>query len=131
MQALSQAFAKSFDAVRRILLGRDAKLVLLRETETAAQYKTLAVIDAGWNMPDFNDYFGTQSFYVADLSQAFANKVRRITHLVIVNSIIPALNDQLYELTPETAPPGGLRPYWTLMAKSISKRFVPSMEVEP
>ncbi|HEX8653106.1 MAG TPA: hypothetical protein VF708_19975 [Pyrinomonadaceae bacterium] len=128
MIPLTEIRAVEFNVRRELFLGRSAKLVLLREDQSADRYKTLRVISADWDIPKPNEFFGTQSFYVADISQPFADLVHVTTHVVVVGSDLSPLNGQLFELTPETSAPTGEHAYWNLRCKSISKRFTPDLE---
>jgi hypothetical protein len=123
--------AEGFDEARGELLGHDAKLVLLEEDdegESGAPFIQVRVVESGW-FPKFSEFFGTTTFMVADISEVFGADVNnRTTHVTVTGSDIPALNNLLHELAPETAAPTGDKPFWRIRAKSLGRRYVPPVE---
>lgn len=127
---LTGAFGKGFDAKRKILLGKDAKLVLLaeRDGDDGAPFNTVRTVLTGWTSK-FSEFFGTTTFKVANISESFGADVRNSTHVMVTDSKMPALNNTLHELQTETAPPDGDKPFWRVRAKSVGRKFIPPDEI--
>lgn len=117
-------------AARRLLnrtrgrtFGAAATLVLLREKESEGVAPALEVVRRVSN--DWAAGSTLTSVKVADVSEAFAADMRKSTHLVVINSKLTAANGALHELTSDTDPPAGARPWWAISAASASRKYVP------
>lgn len=110
-------------------LGSDAKLVFLRQDGEAEAFKPpiRQQVD-GW-YPTFSEFFGTMTFSVADISDQFFTDVRKSTHIMVIDSVLPALNQTLYELQEDTISPTGLEPWWRLRAKSLGRKYIATQEI--
>lgn len=131
MIPLTKIKGKEFDVLRKLFLGKDAQLVLLREDGSTAAFETLATIASGWHSK-FSEFFGNQSFYVADITTnfgSFSGPGRKVTHLMVVNSKLPTLNNVLHETLAETAAPDASKPWWRIRAKSVGRKYVGTDEI--
>jgi hypothetical protein len=128
MPDMSKIYAKAFDAKRKIFLGSNAKMLLLDEVGTDRPFDVIETVIAGWGV-DFSDYFRDSTFKVADVTSAFAAKVRKSTHLMIVDSTNSGLNNVLFELQGETVPPLGGDAYWRIRATSLRRTYIAPEEV--
>jgi len=125
---ISEAMGEGFDALRETLIGDAAKLVLLRQDGGSAPFETIATIETGWH-PEFSEFFGNTVFSVADLTAEFAAKVRKADHLVVTGSDIPDLNNMIHETLDDTAAPDSDNPFWRIVAKSVGRKYVATVEI--
>lgn len=119
---LAAEIAEGFDELRAEFLGSAAKLLLLRTDGSAVAYSLLETITQGW-YPYFSEYFGMTTFQVASIETVFADKVRRASHLAVIDSTNQGLNNALYKLDASTQPPLGDEPFWKLRATSTGDRY--------
>lgn len=119
---IASALAVGFDAIRKALHGANAKLILLKEDGGAKAFDVVETLGSAW-LPEFSEFFGTTTFQVADVTEEFGAKVRRTSHLIVVNSDNAALNNALFEVVEGTQPPLGAEAYWKIRAKSTSRRI--------
>lgn len=121
IQTIASDFANGFDEIRRQLLGNNARLVLLKETDRESkdepEFEIVKAFSEGW-YPKYSEFFGTTTFNIADIHQLTAQKIRESSHLIVVNSNLSSINNLLHELTTDTAIPTPDKPIWGIRAKS-------------
>lgn len=120
LQVIAQDFAKGFDEIRVELLGRDAKLVLIKQD--GSPYSELKTVVQGW-CAKFSEHFGAITFNIADISQDFGLLVLSATHLYIIDSALPSTNNLLHEVTSDTAAPSADSPFWRVRARSTGRLY--------
>jgi hypothetical protein len=125
---ISEATGEAFDALRETLIGDSANLILLREDGTSAPFEVIATITSGWNS-EYSEFFGNDTFNVADLTAEFGQKVRKTTHVVVTGADLPDLNNMLYKTQEGTAGPDADSPFWRIRAKSVGRRYVSADEI--
>lgn len=122
-------FAEAFDNVRVELLGKDAKFVLLREEgSTHAFDQVQSPIEGGW-YPEYSKFYGNTTFHLADVSGTTAKNVRNATHVMMIDTVLEATNNLLFEMKAETAPPDMTTPWWRIRAEQLSRKYFPPEEV--
>jgi hypothetical protein len=117
-----QDIAEAFDESRAELYGESSKVMLLKENGVTKAFDIIATVETGWTA-EFSEFFNTTTVDIADVTEAFANKVRKSTHLIIISSDNAALNNTLFEFQDGTQPPLGAEAYWKIRAKSLNKRI--------
>lgn len=122
-------FGEAFDELREEFLGAEAKVVLLREEGKTKAFDDVVTVTSGWWSPKYSEFFGNSTFQIADVSQAFANQVRKASHLMVIDSAFPALNNTLHELASESAPPDSESPWWKLRAKPLGRKYIAEEEI--
>lgn len=125
---ISSDFAKGFDEVRKALLGDNAKLVLLQEEGTTVPYNQLQIITSGW-YPEYSSFFGNTTFHFADITGLTGNNIRNASFLMMIETFLEAMNNVVYEMKPETAPPDSNTPWWRIRASTTNKKYIPPNEV--
>jgi hypothetical protein len=119
VSALTAAWANRFNAQRRVFLGVDADLFLLKAD------KSISIeLAAAWSL-DKPDAEGVQTINIARNDDEFNSALRESSFIVILDSTNPSLNNQLCEITYRTACPGHDRPYWIVGVMQVGKRYVP------
>lgn len=122
---ITAAFAEGFDALRSELFGLEADLLLLQTDGGAQKFKSLLALSSAW-AAEFSEYFGSTTFQVARDDDEFNAAAKDATHVVVVNSERPALNNQLFEVDSSSTIPAGVEPYWRIRAKQTGGRYVPA-----
>jgi hypothetical protein len=121
---ISAAYASGFDASRGVLIGKDAKLVFLRETGTTVPFSVELTLPNKWDV-EFSEKQGDATFKIADITSEFAMIVRKSTHFMVIDSDNPGLNNVLHEkLGDEVKPPLGDEPFWKVGAHSLNRVYV-------
>lgn len=128
MLELTEVLAESFDIIRGLLIGEEAKFTLLKEKGDTQAFEEIAQVTSGWRAK-YSEFFGNTTFEVADISSEFAAKVRASDHLVISGSGVESMNDFIYEMLDETAAPDADKPYWRIRAKSLGRKYVGGEEI--
>lgn len=124
-----QDFIIVFNDRKEHELGSDAKLIFLRQDGEETPFKpAIRTQEAGW-YPTFSEFFGNMTFSVADISDEFFVDVRKTTHVIVIDSVLPAVNNTIFELLEETVSPTGLEPWWRLRAKSLGRKYIAEEEV--
>lgn len=121
---ITAGYAKGFDAERKALFGKRAKLLLLRSAGGTNAYRITATIEAGW-VAEFSEYFGTTTFRVARADPAFNDAIRESDLLTVINSDNAALNNQLHEINGETTVPAGVDPFWRIRVRAKGGTYAP------
>jgi hypothetical protein len=117
-------FADGFDEVKSETLGEVAKLVLLRVKGKDTPFEVVGTIATGW-MAKFNEFFSASVFRIADITAATAALVRRASHVMIIDSEIPALNNVVFAGDGKAQPPLQ-NPYWSYVATSEKRTYFPA-----
>lgn len=125
---ISQDFAQGFDAIREALLGADAKLILLQEEGHTIPFSQLQVIKTGW-YPEYSSFFGNTTFHVADISEPTADNIRNASFVMQIDSLLPGINNVLFEIKPETAPPDSNKAWWRVRGTTTTRKYIPPQEV--
>lgn len=124
MPDLTRAYSRGFDAKRRAFLGPNAKLVLLKVKGDVKAFDVVGTIEKGW-MGNFSEFFGASTFRIADSSSATAALIRRASHVMVVDSEKPALNNVVFAGDGKAQPP--LQdPYWSFVATSEKRTYYPT-----
>jgi hypothetical protein len=84
------------------------------------------VVVNGW-LPEYSDFFVRSTVNVADLSSELGMIINRSTHLVVIGSHNNHVNNILFEITPDTAPPLGGAPVAKIRCKSVGRRYEPQI----
>jgi hypothetical protein len=121
---ITEAYAEAFDAEREVLLGEDAKLLLLKPDGGAQRYTILETLESSWSAY-FSEFVGSPTFQVADDSVEFYAKAIEASHVMVSDSDNETLNNRLHEINRETTVPAGIEPFWKIRATNIGKKYVP------
>lgn len=124
IEEIARVFADGLEQSRKESLGPNAKMLLLREEgeEENKPFSIVRQIVKNFSIRS-NDYFGTITFRVGDVTESFADDVRRSTHLIIKDSKIPALNHVVFEMKSSTAGPDSSKPFWRIRGESLRRTF--------
>lgn len=122
---ITGAYADGFDAIRAELFGEQADLLLLKADGGGQKFRTLLTLVAGWTA-EFSEFFGSTTFQVARDDDEFNAAAREASHVIVVKSERPALNNQLFEVDSSSTIPAGVEPYWRIRAKQTGKRYIPA-----
>lgn len=114
---ITSAYAEGFDAEREVLIGANAKLLMLDVSHTI-----LETVTTGWSA-EFSEFFGSTTFKVARADEAFNDKVGEASFLVVTDSDNAALNRQLHTINRETTVPAGIDPYWRIRGNAKGERY--------
>jgi len=120
---LTEVLSETFDIIKGLLLGDEAKFKLLKEKGDDETFEEIAEVTVGWRAK-YSEFFGATTVEVADITEAFAAKVKGSTHIVITNAGVPSLNNVINEMLDETAAPDADKPYWRIRIKSLGRKYV-------
>ncbi len=127
MLELTDVLAESFDIVKGLLLGDEAKVLFLKRKGTTESFEDVVEVTAGWRSR-YSEFFGTTTFDIADVTQEFTTSMSKATHLVVKDTGLVGMNNGLYEMQPETAAPDSDHPYWRVRARSLGRKYVSGQE---
>lgn len=129
LEEIAKDLATGFEQIRRDKLGVNSKMLLLKEEgeEEGKPFKVLRYVTRNF-CPSSNDFFGTMTLKVGDISEAFGNDARRATHFILQDTIIPALNNVIHEFSSRTAGPDTSKPFWRIRGESQRTLYVDAQE---
>jgi len=120
---ISKAYARGFDAERKVLLGEDARLHLLKSDKTIID--TLA---SGFGPPHANRVAPGAYIEIAGLADGLAE----VAYLLITNSDDGVWNNQLLAVQDDSTRPAADEQFYRAFVLPTGKRhFPPDPEPEP
>lgn len=120
---LVEGVAGAFDAVREEFWGPNAKLVFLRREGSAVAFTVLRTLPASWRAEEPTGQ--NLPFQVADITAETSEAIRSTTHVMVIDSDLPGMNNVVCEIRGATTPPVGTRPWWQIQTRNIGRLFKP------
>lgn len=122
LEKVSKDFGRGFDEVRKELLGKKARLVILKQSGETVPFIEIYSVVSGWHAR-FSDRVGAVTISIADISQAFAIKLREVSAVVILDSDLPTTNNLLFEVAEDSIAPSVDHPFWRLEVNSTGRFY--------
>jgi hypothetical protein len=123
-QVTRARLARAFDRQRQKNLGAAARLIFLKLDGAAETYAPQATVESGWHAY-FSEESGAAHFEVADDTAEFRDKKNLSSHLVVVSSAVPALNNVVHTMLRGGHAPLAARPYWNIPAEPAGEVYTP------
>ncbi len=121
---IQEAYAEGFDARREVLMGEDAKLLILKVDGGVTEYELKMTVESAWSA-SFSEFYGSTTFTVARSDNEFTDALEEASHVVVKDSNSDALNNKLHIINRETTIPAGIDPYWRVRATPTNQRYAP------